>query len=48
MLRPLDELMLLVMKMQPSEIAELDMDDYWWWVGAAEREVARRIEGARG
>lgn len=47
MLRPLDELLLLVMKMQPSEIVELDMDDYWWWVGAAEREVKRRIDAAR-
>ncbi|AOJ73566.1 hypothetical protein WS83_12505 [Burkholderia sp. MSMB2042] len=43
-LRPLDELLLLVLKMQPSEIADLDLDDYWHWIDAAEREIKRRTD----
>lgn len=43
-LRPLDEVLLLVLKMQPSEIAELEMDDYWHWIDAAEREIKRRAD----
>lgn len=46
-LRPLDEVLLLVLKMQPSEIAELDLDDYWHWVGAAEREIKRRNDAMK-
>lgn len=42
MLRPLDEVLLTVLRMQPSEIDGLEMDDYWRWVEAAEREIKRR------
>ncbi|KVN33294.1 hypothetical protein WJ63_04720 [Burkholderia pyrrocinia] len=41
---PLDEVLLLVLNMQPSEIAELEMDDYWRWIDAAEREIKRRAD----
>ncbi|MCM2494543.1 hypothetical protein NDN95_20865 [Burkholderia glumae] len=41
-LRPLDEVLLVVLKIQPSEIADLYMDDYWYWVDAAERELKRQ------
>lgn len=40
-LKPLDEVLLCVLGMQPSEIAGLEMDDYWDWVGAAERKLKR-------
>ncbi|WP_231753743.1 hypothetical protein [Burkholderia savannae] len=40
----MDELLLLVLKMQPSEIADLDLDDYWHWIDAAEREIKRRTD----
>ncbi|AHI66336.1 hypothetical protein [Burkholderia thailandensis] len=46
-LRPLDEVLLLVLKMQPSEIAELDLDDYWHWIDAAEREIRRRNDAIK-
>ncbi|ONU48663.1 hypothetical protein A8E62_25555 [Burkholderia cenocepacia] len=46
-LRPLDEVLLLVLKIQPSEIAELDMDDYWHWIDAAEREIKRRVDATK-
>lgn len=32
----------MVLRLQPSEIDALDMDDYWFWVGAAEREIKRK------
>ncbi|RCM51502.1 hypothetical protein PA82_03393 [Pseudomonas aeruginosa] len=37
---------MLVLRMQPSEIAGLEMDDYWRWCGVCEREISRRIESA--
>ena len=43
-LRPLDEILLTVMHIQPAGIDELDMEDYWFWIGVAEREVKRRNE----
>lgn len=39
---PLDEALLTILRLQPSEIDGLDMDDYWFWIEAAEREVKRR------
>ena len=44
MLQSWDEALLLVLRMQPSEIAELEMEDYWRWVGVCEREINRRAE----
>ena len=41
-LRRLDEILLLVLRIQPSEIDALEMDDYWWWIGVAEREIKRQ------
>lgn len=41
-LQAIDEVLLIVLRMQPSEIDGLAMDDYWFWVGAAEREIKRR------
>lgn len=38
--------MLLVLRLQPSEIDELDVEDYWRWAEAAEREINRRVEAA--
>ncbi|WP_267912145.1 hypothetical protein [Burkholderia pseudomallei] len=40
-------MLLLVLKIQLSEIAELDMDDYWHWIDAAEREIKRRIDATK-
>ena len=37
-------MLLTVLRIQPSEIDGLDMEDYWFWVSAAEREVKRRNE----
>lgn len=33
----------MVLRMQPSEIEELEMDRYWSWVETCEREINRRI-----
>lgn len=44
MLHSWDEALLLVLRMQPSEIAELAMDDYLRWVDVCEREINRRLE----
>ncbi|OLZ69563.1 hypothetical protein BS642_21280 [Chromobacterium violaceum] len=41
-LQPLDEVLLIVLRMQPSEIDGLEMVDYWFWVEVAERELKRR------
>lgn len=41
-MKQLDEYLLLVLKLQPSEIDGLEMDDYFRWVEVAEREVKRR------
>lgn len=41
-----DEALLLVLRMQPSEIAELEMGDYWRWCETCEREINRRVEAA--
>ncbi len=43
-LRPLDRYLLTVLRIQPSEIDGLEMDDYWDWIEEAEREVKRRNE----
>ncbi len=43
MLHSWDELLLLVLKLPPSEIDALEMDDYWRWCGVAEREIDRRM-----
>lgn len=37
---------MLVLKMQPSEIANLEMPDYLRWVDVCGREIDRRIEAA--
>ena len=37
-------MLLTVLRVQPSEIDGLDMEDYWFWIGVAEREVKRRNE----
>jgi hypothetical protein len=39
-----DEALLLVLRMQPSEIDELEMERYWFWVEVCEREINRRNE----
>ena len=44
LLQSWDEALLLVLRLQPSEIAQLDMVDYWRWVEVCEREINRRIE----
>jgi len=36
--------LLTALRIQPSEIDGLAMDDYWFWVGVAEREIRRRRE----
>lgn len=43
----LDEILLLVLRLQPSEIDALEMGDYWDWVGAADREMKRRIKATQ-
>lgn len=40
----LDEILLLVLRLQPSEIDGLEMDDYWQWVVSADKEIKRRIK----
>lgn len=44
MLHSWDEALLLVLRMQPSEIEELEMERYWFWVDVCQREINRRIE----
>lgn len=44
MLQSWDEALLLVLRMQPSEIDELDMERYWFWVDVCRREIDRRNE----
>ena len=41
-LRQADELLLLALGIQPSEIDHLDLEDYWFWIRSAERELKRR------
>lgn len=36
--------MLLILRMQPSEIRRLSMDEYWIWVDVCHKEINRRIE----
>ncbi len=36
--------MLLILRMQPSEIRRLSMDEYWIWVDVCQQEINRRIE----
>ncbi|OQS39969.1 hypothetical protein B0T45_11650 [Chromobacterium haemolyticum] len=43
-LRRLDGYLLTVLRMQPSEIDGLEMEDYWGWIEETEREVKRRNE----
>lgn len=40
----MDEVLLIVLRMQPSEIDGLDMDDYEFWCDVAEREIKREHE----
>lgn len=40
-------MLLLVLRIQPSEIDALEMDDYWWWASVAERELKRRADAAQ-
>lgn len=42
MLRQLDEILLEILRIQPSEIDALEMDDYWFWVECAQRKLKRR------
>ena len=44
LLQSWDEALLLVLRMQPSEIAQLDLPEYWRWVEVCEREINRRLE----
>ena len=44
MLQSWDEALLLVLRMQPSEIDELEMERYWFWVDVCQREIIRRNE----
>lgn len=46
MLNSWDEALLLVLRIPPSEIDDLDMDRYWFWVDVCRREIDRRIEAA--
>lgn len=41
-----DEWLLLVLKIQPSEIDGLELEDYWFWVNVAQREIKRLNESA--
>jgi hypothetical protein len=34
--------------MQPSEIDQLEMDDYWRWCGVCEQEIDRRLAAVKG
>jgi len=45
-LRQWDEALLMVLRMQPSEIDALDLEDYWFWTEVADREISRRVEQA--
>ena len=44
LLKSWDEALLLVLRMQPSEIDELEMERYWFWAEVCEREINRRVE----
>lgn len=46
-LRAIDAGLLLVLRMQPSEIDDLEMDDYFQWAETA-AEVLRQRERAAG
>lgn len=46
MLQSWDEALLLVLRIQPSEIEGLEMDAYWRWVEVCQREINRRVEAA--
>ena len=41
-----DEALLLVPRMQPSEINELEIKDYWRWCEVGAWEINRRVEHA--
>jgi len=43
-LQRVDEWLLLVLRLQPSEIDALDMTDYWRWFEAAQ-EHNKRMQG---
>jgi len=43
-LQRVDEWLVLVLRMQPSEIDALDMEDYWRWFEAAQSHN-QRIQG---
>lgn len=36
----------MVLRLQPSEIANLEMSEYWHWCEVCDREINRRIEYA--
>lgn len=36
--------LLLVLRMQPSEIEALDMERYWFWADVCQQEINRRNE----
>ena len=38
----LDEILLLVLRLSLSDIGDLYMDEYQFWLEAAEREIKRR------
>ncbi len=37
----------LTLRLSPAEIDALEMDDYWKWLGVAERKLKRRIDEIR-
>ena len=43
-LQALDEVLLIVLRIQPSEIDALEREDYRYWVEVAEREIKRRAK----
>lgn len=45
-MQTLDEILKEVMSIQPSEIDALDMDDYLFWVEAADRKIKRQLRAA--
>lgn len=45
-MRTLDEILLEVLRIQPSEIDALNEDDYFFWVEAADRKIKRQLRAA--
>jgi hypothetical protein len=42
--REIDEALLVLLRMQPSEIDALDLEDYEFWATAATREAGRQTD----